>query len=398
MNRTPKLCHHKAAQQGYVTLNGKEHYLGYWSRDQRKAPPAVRAEYDAIIARWLAHGRKLPDAIPTTSPVTVNGIILPFVEYAEQHHAKGDDGRSSEVGNIKSALKVVSELFGRLPAAEFGPKALKHIRERMIALGWSRPYVNQQVRRVRRMFKWAVSEELVPVTVHQSLATVAGLAKGRTESRETKPVSPVLDLHVVTTLPHLTPTLRAMVLVHRLTGYRPQDVRRMRVEQIDRSTKPWVYRPPTHKTTYRGESRTVFIGPAAAEVLIPFLSDRQPDELVFTPARSRAERYVKLRATRKTKVQPSQVSRAKNATEKKLKVPEMFTAVGYIQAVRKAAKRAGVPHWHPNQLRHTFGTEVRSRFGLEAAQVLLGHKQANVTQVYAERDMTLAARVAERMG
>lgn len=49
--KTPKLCHHKASQLGYVTLDGKEHYLGHWPRGQRTAPPAVRAEYDAIISR-----------------------------------------------------------------------------------------------------------------------------------------------------------------------------------------------------------------------------------------------------------------------------------------------------------------------------------------------------------
>ena len=54
--------------------------------------------------------------------------------------------------------------------------------------------------------------------------------------------------------------------------------------------------------------------------------------------------------------------------------------------MRKAAERAGVPHWHPNQLRHTFATEVRRTHGLEAAQAALGHSKADVTQVYAERD------------
>ena len=37
--------------------------------------------------------------------------------------------------------------------------------------------------------------------------------------------------------------------------------------------------------------------------------------------------------------------------------------------------------WHANQLRHSHGTSVRRRFGLEAAQVALGHERADVTQV-----------------
>jgi site-specific recombinase XerC len=57
-----------------------------------------------------------------------------------------------------------------------------------------------------------------------------------------------------------------------------------------------------------------------------------------------------------------------------------------------------VPAWTPNQLRHGFATAVRAEYGLEAAQVLLGHSRADVTQVYAERDMALALRVAGAVG
>jgi integrase len=69
----------------------------------------------------------------------------------------------------------------------------------------------------------------------------------------------------------------------------------------------------------------------------------------------------------------------------------------------KAAAKAGVdpvllPNWHPNQLRHSAATEIRRRFGLEAAQTVLGHASADVTQVYAERDQARAAEVMEQMG
>ena len=66
--------------------------------------------------------------------------------------------------------------------------------------------------------------------------------------------------------------------------------------------------------------------------------------------------------------------------------------------VRKAAEKAGVEHWHPNQLRHLFATEVRKEHGLEVAQVLLGHSRADVTQVYAERNEQLPATVAAKIG
>ena len=54
--------------------------------------------------------------------------------------------------------------------------------------------------------------------------------------------------------------------------------------------------------------------------------------------------------------------------------------------------------WHPNQLRHTVGTEIRARHGLEAAQVVLGHSNAKITEVYAERDLGLAREVMRQSG
>jgi integrase len=68
------------------------------------------------------------------------------------------------------------------------------------------------------------------------------------------------------------------------------------------------------------------------------------------------------------------------------------------RAVHRACKKAGIPNWHPNQIRHTFATEVRAKFGLDAAQVLLGHARADVTQVYAERDQKQAAEIARKIG
>lgn len=54
--------------------------------------------------------------------------------------------------------------------------------------------------------------------------------------------------------------------------------------------------------------------------------------------------------------------------------------------------------WHPHQLRHTHATRVRRESGLEEPQIQLGHSKADVTPIYAERDMGRAADVAQRIG
>ena len=47
--------------------------------------------------------------------------------------------------------------------------------------------------------------------------------------------------------------------------------------------------------------------------------------------------------------------------------------------------KASVDHWALNQLRHSRATDICSKFGLEAIQVILGDSQADTTQIYAER-------------
>jgi integrase len=66
----------------------------------------------------------------------------------------------------------------------------------------------------------------------------------------------------------------------------------------------------------------------------------------------------------------------------------------------RKAKKAGfvLPHWHPHQLRHDRGTEVRRKHGIEAAQVALGHARADVTEVYAEKNMEMAERITDGVG
>jgi hypothetical protein len=60
--------------------------------------------------------------------------------------------------------------------------------------------------------------------------------------------------------------------------------------------------------------------------------------------------------------------------------------------------KAAIPRWSPNQLRHSAATELRSKFGLEIAQIVLGHSRADVTQIYAERDLAKAAQVVREVG
>lgn len=77
---TPKHCRHRAQNQGYVTLNGCEFYLGHWPVSRGKKPPShVQAAYDDLIAKWLTNNRQPPEERP---PLSVNEVILANVKWA----------------------------------------------------------------------------------------------------------------------------------------------------------------------------------------------------------------------------------------------------------------------------------------------------------------------------
>ena len=88
------------------------------------------------------------------------------------------------------------------------------------------------------------------------------------------------------------------------------------------------------------------------------------------------------------------MKRAKQARPRR----DHYDKVSYYHAIQRGAKKAGVRPWKPHQARHSVATRVRARFGLEAAGVYLGHARADVTEVYAERDLSLAISVAEAIG
>ena len=70
----------------------------------------------------------------------------------------------------------------------------------------------------------------------------------------------------------------------------------------------------------------------------------------------------------------------------------------YRRAIRRACLKAGLPLWHPNQLRHLRGTEIRRNYGLEASQAVLGHAELSVTQVYADVDREAARKIMAEVG
>lgn len=246
------------------------------------------------------------------------------------------------------------------------------------------------------MVKWGVSEELVPPSVHQGLATVSGLRKGRTAAPNHKPIMPVSDAHIRAVIGNLTQIVADMVRLQRLTGARPGEITAVRPMDVDQSSTVWVYRPDSHKTEHHERDRVIFLGPKAQTILEKYLR-READAFCFSPRESEELRRAEASKRRKTPLKYGNRRRSAHPDAKR-RPSDRYTTDSYRRAIQRACEKAGIEKWSPNQIRHSTGTEVRRTHGLEAAQTVLGHASADVTQIYAERDMGLAASVALEFG
>lgn len=405
--KPPSYRVHKPSGQAVVTLSGRHFYLG------PHGSKASRVEYDRLVGEWLAHGRRLPNAPTGPVDLTVAEVMASYWAHVKEYYRKPDGKPTGEQECIRSALKPLQRLYGDSAACEFGPVKLRTVRQSMIDAGLTRGSVNGHAGRIKRMFRWACEHELIEPSVYHGLMAVAGIQRGRTEARESTPVKPVADSIVDATSMHLTTTLRGMVELQRMTGMRPGEVCILRSCDIDTSGRVWVYTPATHKTEHHGRPRTIFIGPRAQETLKPFLrTDLQA--FVFSPRQSEAKRLERRHAERVTDDRWGNKPGTNRKRRPRRPPGERYTTQSYARAIDYACDRAfPAPddlddaalkewrrshRWSPNQLRHSFATLVRREHGLEAAQVLLGHAAADITQVYAERDTAKAADVALKIG
>jgi len=257
----PSYCQHKAKGQAYVRLNGEFIYLGKYGS------PESKAAYQRLIAEWLARGCAPRPVAAGPDGLSVNEVLLAYWRHAQEYYGLPDAPHHGELSNVRLAILPVKALYGMTPADQFGPLALKAVRTQMVEHALCRNTVNQRVAVIKRVFRWAVSEELVSPMVIHGLDSVDGLKLGHTTAREAEPIKPVDDQYVQAVLPFLTPTVRAMVEVQMLTGMRSGEICRIRTCDIDMSGKVWFYRPDKHKTAHRGHVRAVPLGPRAQEIV-----------------------------------------------------------------------------------------------------------------------------------
>ena len=289
-------------------------------------------------------------------------ICVAYLRWAEKNYLRSDGKPSSTIGNCTMGVRALRPYFG-LAAADFGPRLLRKLRDDLVGqpsrrkgadgkrLPKPRKTINRTIGNVCRIFKWAVSMELVPPEVHQALMTVESLRKGRTTAPELPKVRAVSDEIIEQTLAHLPHVVADMVRIQRLLGCRPSEVCNLRPTDVDQTRDVWTYEPERHKNAWRDDERRISIGPKAQAILQKYLK-RPSARPFFVPAESESERNASRRLKRESPMTPSQRAR-RQKPKRRLDPNKPYTDDTYRRAIERACEKAGVPKWNPNQLRHS---------------------------------------------
>ena len=296
--------------------------------------------YSELVAAWVASGR--PTHTPGESQILT---VRSLAEWLAAEYGVGSRGHSE----AQSVLARLGD-FGEALATFVTPFALRDWAAKQS--GWSRVMQNRAIAFIKRAYRRAANSGKIPASVAQQIAVTESLraGEGGGESRKVKPVS----LEVVqATLAHCSEVIADTARVQLACGCRPGEVVRLAWTDIDTSSTPWEWVLDEHKNAHRDQERVIFLGPDARSVLMKYLGEPRPFE------------------------------RRPNA---------------YTTAIRKAAKRAGITPWAPNQLRHTAATLARQREGVETAGSVLGHADIDTTMIYAERSKDTARRYIEIHG
>lgn len=359
-NVLPSYLLHTQSGQARVRLDGRDHLLGPYGSDES------RRRYGELIGKHAAgipvnplggSNRGSSSTIQTAADPgpSVSEICLSFWSHAQTHYIKNGKP-TSEIHCYRSCLKVLRELYGMIPAKDFGPLALKAVRAQMVELGWARTNVNVMVGRIRRVFKHAIENEMIDVAVLERLKTVAPLLAGRTEAHDNAPRHAVDQDQIDTVRPLVRPLVRDLIDVQLLTGARSGELLMLTTGMIDRTGAVWRADLVDHKCVHHGQRRVLFFGPQTQLILTKYLS-ADPDIPLFDIIRT-----------------------------------------AYCRAITRACEKAGIERWTPHWLRHTFCTRIREQHGIEAAQALAGHTTSEMTDHYSNRMDKLASKTAAAVG
>ena len=388
----PRLIRHKASGLGYITINKQRIYLGRFGSTE------CRRAYRAELQRWEEEQRAIQGrTLYMGRGATVAELVDAYMrEVAPTKYQM--DGLPTDTLR-RARLYLVDGLakeFGDMLADEFRHPEFEELRRQYVGKGYARASIKVVTGHVLGLFKWGHKRGAVSAETLTSLSA----SPEPNEGVETDPIEPVPREHFETVLAALERTkpssrksnskgifvskrlrLAAMLRLQDLVGMRPGELCRMKGKEIRMDATViiqgktvqlaaedgspyagWVFQPSRFKTRKRGRYLAYLVGPQARTLLERWLPS-DPDAFVWRQADGGEVLYQ-----------------------------------AYLRAVAAACRRAGVPAWKPNQLRHSCLGRYAAIGGIEKASNIVSHASINTTMTYVQRNLSTVIPLVEANG
>ena len=456
----PKYRHYKPKDLAVVRIDGRDYYLGkYGTPESRERYHRLLAEH--AVKRSAAPGiEKTRDSV--SQPLTVNKLVLAYFRHVKVYYLKNGEPTSEvgvirQVLRIIRRLYggTAAKDFGPLAlkacrdamvAKGWSRKSVNRQVMRIRAVfKWAA---------AREMLPATIHEALRTV---EGLRKGRSTAK---ERPPVLPVPDEVVEWTLAHLPDVPAAMVRLQRLTAARPQEVVQLRPTDIDMTDPSC--WVYRPDRHKGEHHDRERVVFIGPRAIEVLRSFIGLDISGHVFSprrSEAQRNVERS-ESRQTPRYRSHVDYQDRRRKARPRRV-LGDHYTVGTYRQAIHRACD-AAFPHptlaplrpkdlspedrqryrelrrssrdrtiplerrkemravadallmppeqraelrawqeahrWNPHALRHATATQIRGRYGVEAARTVLGHSDADTTTIYAERDIELARQVMREIG
>jgi hypothetical protein len=137
----PSYRRHKQSGQAIVTLTdgvggSRDVLLG------KHGTAESRQAYLRVIAEWEANGRRLAVPAAPAGSLAINELMVAYVRFAEGYYLKNGKP-TKQLDRVKRSVRHVRELYGLSLVKDFGPLALKAVRQQRSSgvsrMNWCRP-------------------------------------------------------------------------------------------------------------------------------------------------------------------------------------------------------------------------------------------------------------------
>ena len=345
--RIPKYRHQKSRNLAVVRIDGKDIYLGEYNS------PESHEKYQLAIAELVSRL-----AITKTKGLTLPALAAVYHQFSQIRFS------DAKLRSYHRTIQRFASLFPELDSQDVSCSHVEAFQMSLVQRNLTAKTINDYLARLKNIFCWASRNKYMPaqnLLFFDMLDRVDNTWPGVRQTDKVKPVSIEQINEILTDVPK---RVAALIKFQFHTACRPSEARMLRLCDIEKSDDVWLYCPPKHKTAHQGKQRRIPLGPLAQQV-IESQQVVDPSAYVFHSG------------------DPSQP----------------YKKDSYSRAIRRACERAGIaPHWTPNQIRHTAATKIRAEYGIEVAQVVLGHSHVRTTEIYAEKNLALASKAVLQMG